>query len=376
MTGRVLVVSNDFPPRQGGIETFVRSLCDQLPADRLVVLTASMPGHPAYDAALPFPVERDRTSMLLPSPRVTRHAVRVMRRYGADRVLFGAAAPLGLMGAALRGAGARRIVALTHGHETWWAGLPGTRQALRRIGDAADTVTSVSSWCAARIAPALSPAAAARMRRLTPGVDPVRFRPGCGGEQVRAELGLGDVPVVTCVSRLVQRKGQDTLIRAWPRVLAVVPEAVLLVVGGGPDRARLEALARETGVAQAIRFTGAVPWAALPPYVDAADVFAMPCRTRRFGLEPEGLGIVFLEAAATGKPVVVGDSGGAADTVLHGETGYLVDPYSPMAVAVRLTELLTDPAAARAMGERGREWVRAEWSWDHSGAVLRELLDL
>jgi phosphatidylinositol alpha-1,6-mannosyltransferase len=376
VTGRILVVTNDFPPRQGGIETFVRSLCDQLPADRLVVLTATMPGHPAYDAALPFPVERDRTTMLLPTPRVTRNAVRVMRRYGADRVVFGAAAPLGLMGPTLREAGARRIVALTHGHETWWAGVPGARQALRRIGDAADTVTCVSSWSAGRIAPALSPAAAAAMRRLTPGVDTSRFQPGCGGDRIRKQLGLGDVPVVACVSRLVPRKGQDTLIRAWPRVLAVIPDAVLLLVGGGSDQDRLTVLARETGVEHAVRLTGAAPWSEIPPYIDAADVFAMPCRARRLGLEREGLGIVFLEAAAAGKPVVVGDSGGASDTVLHGETGYLVDPYNPVAVAVRLIELLTDPRRARSMGERGREWVTAEWSWDHSGAILRELLNL
>lgn len=376
MTGRVLVVSNDFPPRQGGIETFVRSLCDQLPADRLVVLTATMPGHAAYDADLSFPVERDRTSMLLPSPRVTRHAVRVMRRYGVDRVMFGAAAPLGLMGPALRRAGADRIVALTHGHEAWWARLPGARQALRRIGDAADTVTSVSSWSSERIAPALSAGPAARMRRLTPGVDTSRFHPDCGGEKLRKGLGLVGVPVVACVSRLVPRKGQDTLIRAWPRVLAAVPDAVLLLVGGGSDRERLTRLARDAGVAHAVHFTGAVPWSDIPPYVDAADVFAMPCRTRRFGLEAEALGIVFLEAAAVGKPVVVGDSGGAPDAVRHGETGYLVDPYNPVGIAVRLIELLTDPARARAFGEVGRAWVTAEWSWNHSGAILRDLLDL
>ncbi|MFG1623085.1 glycosyltransferase family 4 protein [Kribbella sp. NPDC049227] len=370
----VLVVTNDFPPRQGGIETFVRSLCDQL--DEVVVYTSRSPGDAAYDAGLPFPVVRDRTTMLLPTARVTKYAARLMREYDADRVLFGAAAPLGLMGPSLRRAGARRIVAMTHGHETWWAGVPGTRQALRRIGDAADTVTTVSSWCADQIAPALSPAAVRRMRRLTPGVDTERFFPDCGGEQVRKGLGLEGVPLVACVSRLIPRKGQDTLIRAWPRVLAAVPSAMLLLVGGGPDRERLERLASAVGVRSSVVFTGPVPWADIPPYVDAADVFAMPCRTRRLGFEPEALGIVTLEASATGKPVVVGDSGGAGDTVRHGETGYLVDPYNPVPVGVRIAELLSDPAHARAMGAAGREWVRREWSWDRSGAVLRELLDV
>lgn len=370
----VLVVTNDFPPRQGGIETFVRSLCDELPD--LVVLTSRTPGASQYDAGLSFPVVRDRTSMLLPTPRVARSAVRVMGEYGADRVVFGAAAPLALMAPVLRKAGARRIVGLTHGHETWWAGTPGARQALRRIGDATDTLTTVSQWCEEQIAPALSRGAAERMRRLTPGVDTERFSPDCGGEQVRKGLGLEGVPVVACVSRLIARKGQDTLIRAWPQVLAAVPEAVLLLVGGGPDRDRLEELARRVGVVESVKFTGAVPWAEIPPYVDAADVFAMPCRTRRFGLEPEALGIVTLEASATGKPVVIGDSGGAADTVRHGETGYLVDPYNPVATAVRVIELLTDPQRARAMGEAGRAWVRDEWTWRRSGELLRELLDL
>jgi phosphatidylinositol alpha-1,6-mannosyltransferase len=367
----VLVVTNDFPPHQGGIETFVRSLCDELPD--VVVYTSHEPGDTAYDATVPFPVIRDRTSMLLPTARITKRAVRLLREYDADQVLFGAAAPLGLMGPALRRAGARRIVAMTHGHETWWAGIPGTRQALRRIGDGADTVTTVSSWCAEQIAPALSPAAVQRMRRLTPGVDTSRFFPGCGGEQIRKGLGLEGVPVVTCVSRLIPRKGQDTLIRAWPRVLAAVPNAVLLLVGGGPDRERLQGLA--AGVSGSVHFTGPVPWADIPPYVDAADVFAMPCRTRRFGLEPEALGIVTLEASATGKPVVIGDSGGTPDTVRHGETGYLVDPYNPVAVAARIVQLLTDQVQATSMGAAGRTWVEQDWSWDRSGAVLRELLD-
>ena len=168
------------------------------------------------------------------------------------------------------------------------------------------------------------------MRRLTPGVDTDRFFPGCGGEQVRKGLGLEGLPVVACVSRLIPRKGQDTLIRAWPRVLAAVPSAILLLVGGGPDRERLEGLAADVGVPGRSTSPGHAV-GGIPPYVDAADVFAMPCRTRRFGLEPEALGIVTLEASATGKPVVVGDSGGTADTVRHGETGYLVDPYNPVA---------------------------------------------
>ncbi|GAA0624924.1 glycosyltransferase family 4 protein [Kribbella sandramycini] len=368
----VLVVTNDFPPRQGGIETFVRSLCDELPS--VVVYTSREPGDSAYDAGLPFPVVRDRTRMLLPTARVTRRAVELMQTYDADRVLFGAAAPLGLMGPALRQAGARRIVAMTHGHETWWARLPGTRQALRRIGDAADTVTTVSSWCAEQIAPALSPDAVRRMRRLTPGVDTTRFHPGSGGAELRVSLGLEGVPLVVCVSRLIPRKGQDTLIRAWPRVLAAVPDAKLLLVGGGPDRARLETLAAK--LRDHVIFTGPVAWPDIPACFDAADVFALPTRTRRLGLEPEALGIVTLEASATAKPVLVGDSGGTPDTLQHTRTGYLVDPHNPVAVAVRLIDLLRNPAHAQALGKAGRAWAESDWTWAATGSTLRELLDI
>jgi phosphatidyl-myo-inositol dimannoside synthase len=354
----VLVVTNDFPPRQGGIETFVRSLCDQVDP---VVFTASMPGATGYDAGLPFPVVRDRASMLLPTPRATRHAARILREYRCDRVLFGAAAPLGLMGPALRSAGAERVVAMTHGHETWWSSVPGTRSALRRIGAAADVVTYVSGWCGTRIAPALP--ASTTMRRLAPGVDVSRFHPGCGGAELRKSLGLSGVPVVTCVSRLVPRKGQDTLIRAWPRVRAAVPDAVLLLVGGGPDRDRLRALAGSLGVGEAVRFTGPVPWATIPPYVELGDVFAMPCRTRAAGLEVEGWGNVFVEAAACGRPVVVGDSGGARETLVDGETGLLVDGRDVGGVAAAVGTLLAEPELAAQMGEAGRSRVLRCHTW-------------
>lgn len=372
--GRTLVVSNDFPPRVGGIETFVHGLCGQLPADEVVVYTASMPGADEVDAALPYPVVRDKASTLLPTPAVSRRVVTAFADYNCDRVLFGAAAPLGLLAGDLRVAGARRIVALTHGHEVWWARVPGARQALRRIGDECDVLTYVSEWCRERIAPALSSSAAARMRRLSPGVDIERFRPGCGGSRVRSLLGISDdAPVVVCVGRLVARKGQDTLVKAWPRVLDALPDARLLLVGDGPLRGSVEKLA--DGLGESVIFAGEVDWEEMPAYVDAGDMFAMPCRAVKAGLEVEALGIVFLEAAATGLPVVVGDSGGAPETVRHGETGYVVDPYNPAAVAAQLVPLLRDRAGAAEMGEKGRRWVSSEWTWELSAEVLQTLLD-
>jgi phosphatidylinositol alpha-1,6-mannosyltransferase len=375
VSGATLVVTNDFPPRQGGIESFVLSLTTRLPAEEVVVYTARMPGDTAYDATLPFPVHRDRTGMLLPTPRTARRAAELLRHHGATSVLFGASAPLGLLAGPLRRAGARRIVALTHGHETWWARVPGARQALRRIGEECDTLTYLGDYTRRIVASALTPAAAARMVRLPPGVDPQTFRPDVGGEAVRRDLGIApDRPVVACVARLKPRKGQDALIAAMPHVLRRVPDALLLIVGGGSDRARLERLTDATGVRSAVRFTGPVPWEAVPPYFDAADVFAMPCRTRRFGLEPEALGIVFLEASAAGLPVLVGDSGGAPDACIDGETGFVVDGGSPSAIARRIVELLEDPELAAVMGAAGRRWVLGEWQWDDLAGRLRRLL--
>lgn len=371
---RTLVVTNDFPTRRGGIETFVLSLCQQLPSDEVVVYTASMPGATAFDATLAFPVHRDPTSMLLPTPRVGDRVERVLRETGCDRVLFGASVPLGLLAGRLRSAGAERVVALTHGHEVWWARTPGPRQALHRVGESCDVLTYVSSWCRDRIAPALSPAVAARMQQLSPGVDPERFRPGCGGEEVRRLLNIPPAaPVVVCTARMVPRKGQDVLLRAWPAVLDRVPDARLLLVGDGRQRHALQRAA--AGLGRSVVFTGSVPWDRMPAHTDAGDVFAMPCRTRLGGLEPEAFGIVFLEAAACGLPVLVGDSGGAPETVLDGRTGYVVPPRDVDTVADRLVELLSQPERVRAMGARGRERVVDGWTWRHAGDRLRAALD-
>jgi phosphatidylinositol alpha-1,6-mannosyltransferase len=314
--GRVLVVTNDFPPRRGGIETFVYSICEVLPPEDVVVYTAAMPGDREYDAGLPYPVYRDPATMLLPTPAVGRRVVEVMRRHGCERVVFGASAPLGLLGRRLRRAGAARVIALTHGHEVWWARVPVTRQLLRRVGSSVDVMTYVSEWCRDRIAPALSGDAAARMVRLSPVVDTDRFYPGCGGAEKRRQLGISpEAPVVVCTARMVKRKGQDTLVKAWPQVLDAVPDARLLLVGDGPYRSKVERLARRLGVEGSVIFTGSVSWEEMSAYTDAGDVFAMPVRSRLFGLEAEAFGIVFLEAAACGLPVVAGDSGGVREVV-------------------------------------------------------------
>jgi phosphatidylinositol alpha-1,6-mannosyltransferase len=288
-------------------------------------------------------------------------------------VWFGAAAPLALLAPALRGAGAERIVATTHGHEAGWAMLPGARQALRRIGSQCDVVTYLSEYFRRRLAPALGPRAT--LRRLTPGVDVETFHPGVDGTDVRLRYDLRDRPVVVCVSRLVRRKGQDALIRALPAIRQTVPDAALLFVGKGPYHDELLQLAREHGVAEHVVLTGGVPAGELAAHYAAGDVFAMPCRTRRRGLDVEGLGIVYLEASALGLPVVVGDSGGAPEAVRDGETGYLVDGRDIAAIAERSAELLNDAPLRAKFGEAGRQWVQNEWRWDTIAAQLRNLLD-
>ncbi|GGU78911.1 glycosyl transferase family 1 [Streptomyces filipinensis] len=378
---RTLIVTNDFPPRPGGIQAFLHNMALRLDPGRLVVYASTwkrgregVEATVAFDAEQPFTVVRDRTTMLLPTPRATRRAVELLREHGCTSVWFGAAAPLGLMAPALRGAGAERLVATTHGHEAGWAQLPAARQLLRRIGESTDTLTYLGEYTRSRIATALTPDAARRMVQLPPGVDEKTFHPASGGDEIRARLGLTDRPVVVCVSRLVPRKGQDTLIRAMPRILAAEPDTVLLIVGGGPYERDLRRMAAETGVGDRVRFTGAVPWSELPAHYGAGDVFAMPCRTRRGGLDVEGLGIVYLEASATGLPVVAGDSGGAPDAVLDGETGWVVRGGSPEEAADRIVPLLGDPGLRRRMGERGRQWVEEKWRWDLLAERLKALL--
>ncbi|BCJ45265.1 glycosyl transferase family 1 [Actinoplanes ianthinogenes] len=371
--GRTLLVTNDFPPRPGGIQQFVHNLAVRQPPGSVVVYASTWRGAAAFDAEQPFEVVREDTGMLLPTPRVARRAAELARAHDCDSVLFGAAAPLGLLAHGLRrDAGVTRAVGITHGHEIGWAALPGARGLLRRIARGNDVITYLGDYQRTRLDKALH--GLTDLRRLAPGVDVDTFHPGVDGSAVRARHGLSDRPVVVCVSRLVPRKGQDMLIRALPEIRRRVPGAALLLVSGGPHRKTLARLAREHDVESDVVFTGSVPWSELPEHYAAGDVYAMPCRTRAAGLDVEGLGIVYLEASATGLPVVGGDSGGAPDAVREGETGYVVGGRDVPAIAARVAELLSDPDRAQAMGKAGRAWVEREWRWETQAARLRELL--
>lgn len=376
MSSRTLVITNDFPPRIGGIESFAYGLVSRQNEGSVVVLTSSSPGSHKFDSQQDFEIVRHDSSTLLPEAKVRRLAHELIRSYGCDRVLFGAAAPLGLLAKSLSGAGLAQSVAVTHGHEAGWASMPGSRKLLRRIGENTDVISYLGEYTRSKIAPALTPHAAGRMRRLTPGIDTERFHPrnSGAGAQLREELGLGSRPVIVCVSRLLPRKGQDALIQALPMVQQQVSGATLLLVGGGKYRRRLEAMIQAEGLSQDVVLAGEVSDTELPAYFAAGDIFAMPCRTRNYGLDVEGLGIVYLEASATGLPVVAGTSGGAPEAVLAGETGFVIPSNSIYSLVDALVTLLTDRELSLRLGRAGRKWVEESWQWETTIERLELLL--
>jgi phosphatidyl-myo-inositol dimannoside synthase len=374
---RVLLVTNDFPPRLGGIQSYLAELVTRLATTgehTLTVYTPQWKDAETFDArAAGYHVVRHPGTLMLPVPTVDARMRRLIAEHGIDTVWFGAAAPLGLLAHRARQAGATRVLASTHGHEVGWSMLPLARSVLRRIGEDSDVVTFVSRYTRGRFASAFGPQAA--LEHLPPGVDTERFRPDpVSRAELRTRYGLGQRPTVVCLSRLVPRKGQDVLIRALPSIRQRVDGAALVIAGGGPYLAALRQLAERFGVSDHVTFTGGVPAADLPAYHAMADVFAMPCRTRGAGLDVEGLGIVFLEASATGVPVIAGSSGGAPETVRHNKTGMVVDGRSVNQVADAVTELLADPDRAAAMGAAGRDWVTAQWRWDDLAGRLAELI--
>ena len=320
-----------------------------------------------------YRVVRHPGTLMLPVPSVDLRMRRLIAEHHIDTVWFGAAAPLGLLAQRARQAGASRVLASTHGHEVGWSMLPVARSVLRRIGDDSDVVTYVSRYTRARFASAFGPQSA--LEHLPPGVDTDRFRPDPASRaELRARYRLGQRPTVLCLSRLVPRTGQDMLIRALPAIRQRVDGAALVIAGGGPYLESLRRLADRYQVSEHVTFTGGIPAAELPAYHAMADVFAMPCRTRGAGLDVEGLGIVFLEASATGVPVIAGRSGGAPETVRHNKTGLVVDGRSVGQIADAVIEMLADPDRAVAMGAAGRDWITAHWRWDALAARLSELM--
>jgi phosphatidylinositol alpha-1,6-mannosyltransferase len=376
---RILLVTNDFPPRPGGIQSYLENLVGELVKTGTHTLTVYAPkwkGCEAFDveaAQSSYDVVRHPTTLMVPEPSVAMRMRRLIADRDVDTVWFGAAAPLALLTPLARHAGASRVIASTHGHEVGWSMLPLARTALRRIGNDTDVVTFVSHYTRDRFASAFGPRAA--LEHLAPGVDTDRFEPNSVARaELRARYRVGERPVILCLSRLVPRKGQDMLIRALPAIRQRIDGAALVIVGGGPYRTTLHRLAHEFGVTEHVVFTDGVPGEELPAHHAMADVFAMPCRTRGAGLDVEGLGIVYLEASASGVPVVAGRSGGAPESVIDGETGFVVDGWDVGAIAAAVGDLLADPDRAAHMGAAGRRWVVDNWQWRTKAQRLGELL--
>lgn len=353
---RLLLVTNDFPPRVGGIQTYLWELYRRLAATGIdiTVLAPEHPGSAAFDARAPFEIVR-RESLIWPTPNLERDLERIAA--DVDAIVVGATLPMVFSVNRI----GKPVIVHTHGLEFAGSRLPLARQVLR-AGLAPATLTTVITEFSARALRSVTNGAIARVRT---GVDVSRFDPTLDGSRFRGRYGLGDRPVIGFVSRLVPRKGADQLIRVLPELRARIPGVTLLIVGDGPDRKRLEGLAGAQAVpSSAIVFTGPIPSEELPHAYAAADVFAMPCRSRQLGLEVEGLGMVYLEAQAMGRPVITGDSGGAPEAIDPGVTGFTVNGTNRSQLRDTLERILIDRNAAREMGRRGRAFVETQYNWD------------
>ena len=375
---KILLVTNDFGPRTGGIETFVIGLLERITGHEVTVFTSQQGETSEYDQQwldkFGVRVIRDRSKILLPSWRVTRAVKKVVESHNIEIVVFGAAAPLALMSSALRKSGVKKIIALTHGHEVWWAKIFPFNIAIKRIGKGVDHLTYLGEFTRQAISKALTDKSIKEMVKIAPGIDTAHFIPQPDGMQKRKELGLQDKKIIISVGRLVHRKGQDKLIEAMPDVLRKIPNAHLLIVGEGSYKNHLEKLVNKLSLKENITFAGRIMYDRLPSFLSAADLFAMPSRSRFFGLEVEGLGIVYLEASACGIPVLAGNSGGAPDAVLEGVTGFCVDGTNVAEIASAVIEICSDAERASHMGAAGRNWIVDQWRWDLWSKEFNELL--
>jgi len=377
---KTLVITNDFPPRPGGIQTFVHGLIEGLDPQDVVVLTSKYKGWQDFDKQQKYPVIRHNTEILLPTKAVGDHALVLIKEHNCESVLFGASSPLGLLSARLKNNGVKKTVALTHGHEVGWAFTPGLKQTFQKIVKDVDKLTYLTKFTFEKISEAISQPELSKFEQLTPGIDLALFNPenvtNGKREKVRERFKLEDKPTVVCVSRLMPRKGQDTLIDVWPAVLKQVPNAHLLIVGGGSYKQHLHKQMFDNGVHQSVTITGNVAWSELPGFYAAGDVFAMPVRTRNFGFDVEGLGIVYLEASATGLPVIAGDSGGAPDAVIEGISGYVLNAKKESLLVEKIVELLVNKELSTRLGKQGRSWIEKQWQWPSRHLQIKKLLEI
>lgn len=372
----ILLVTNDLGPRAGGIESFILGLLGELDGSQIVIYTSTQEGCEEFDRQLErkhgLLIYRDKAKVLLPTPRVNRRIAKVMKEYSSEIIWYGAAAPLGWMAGYLRRYGAKRQVALTHGHEVWWSKVWPFSFAMRVITSHLDVITYLGEFTHTAMLPILSEKVSTI--RMAPGIATAHFSPGPKSAELIDNWELRNHRVIISVGRLVHRKGQDRLIEAMPAILREIPDAILVLIGEGPRRAFLEKLVSKYQLQEKVRFVGRVQYADLPSYLRLGDIFAMPSRSRFFGLEVEGLGIVYLEASSTGIPILGSTIGGAPDAVLDGETGVVVDGANIEAIATAAISLLNNPQQRREMGRRGREWAVEAWSWKLWGERFSAIL--
>lgn len=366
-----LLVTNDFPPKIGGIQSLLWEWWRRLPPERCAVLTTPYEGTEEWDAAQAFEIHRVREPWLLPHPVTVRRINRLAERFGADVVVLDPALPLGAVGPFLD----LPYDLVLHGAEVTFPGrIPGSKQLLGRVLRGARHIIAAGGYPAAEAEHAAG--CALPITIVPPGVDVERFQPMSEAERMltRERFGLPTgSPVVLGLSRLVPRKGFDTVIRATAGLAGRFEGLTLAVAGGGRDRERLERLAAEVGAP--VRFLGRVPHDDLPALYACADVFAMICRNRWGGLEQEGFGIVFVESAAAGVPQVAGRSGGAHEAVEDGETGIVIDPPNDVAqTEAAIARLLADPELRARMGAAARERAVREFSYEVLARRLGESL--
>ena len=292
---KILLVTNDLGPRAGGIETFILGLLDQLDGSQIVIYTASQSESADFDKRLTEKtgvlIVRDKSSILLPTPWVNRRVRAVALRYESEVIWFGAAMPLAWMSGLLKRAGAKRIVAITHGHEVWWAKLPPFKQIFAQSTKSIDVLTFLGEFTRSAMAPVVR--APCQMVQIAPGISIEHFSPGAKSQRLIDELKLEGKQILVSVGRLVHRKGQDKLLEALPEILLTHPDIVLLFIGVGPRQKKLDQLVRAHDLSNYVRFVGRVTYDKLPDYFRLGDLFVMPSRSRLAGLEVEGLGIVY-----------------------------------------------------------------------------------
>lgn len=370
-----LLITNDFGPRAGGIESFVIGLLERMPKSQVVVYTSVQGDTKSYDAdwfnSFGVKVIRDRSKILLPTPRVVRTLQSLIRQEGIENIWFGAAAPLGVSARWLKKAGASNVVALTHGHEVWWARIWPFSWAISEIAKQSNHLTYLGEFTKAAMIKRVGDRN--KLVRVAPGIDTEHFKP-VSAAQLREELQLAHRPTIVTVGRLVHRKGQDRLLEALPRIIKEIPDVALVFVGEGPHRQQLDNLVKKLGLQNHVYFIGRIQFSELPKYICVGDVFAMPSRSRFFGLEVEGLGIVYLEASACGLPVIAGASGGAPDAVIAGETGLVVDGNNLEEIAQSCIKLLKSKELRDQMGKNGRAWVIDNWRWEIWSNKFNKLL--